>query len=158
MVLITFNGSVSLIISLSLLQRLLGHLQGPVNERSIGPLQGSVYQRSIGHLKWSVYQRSLTGVSLSLFRAEVYCSSDLRCSLSISCGDLVAISQTPWNHSRGHNAENNETETSKLHHKIQTWVPSAKNNTIKASYHIVTHFIEWKIHNEIYVAPLIIII
>lgn len=51
-----------------------------------------------------VWLCSHTGVTVSFFSAELYCSSERKGSPlgNVSSGDLVAISQTPSYHSSGH--------------------------------------------------------
>lgn len=53
-----------------------------------------------------------TGVTVSFFRAELYCSSERRGSPlgNVSKGDLVAISHTPSYHSSGHKPEEDITK------------------------------------------------
>lgn len=56
---------------------------------------------------YSVKPISHTGVTVSFFSAELYCSSERKGSPlgNVSSGDLVAISQTPSCHSSGHRPE-----------------------------------------------------
>lgn len=58
--------------------------------------------------------RSHTGVTVSFFSAELYCSSERNGSPlgNVSSGDLVAISQTPSYHSSGHRPEGFNRSTS----------------------------------------------
>lgn len=51
--------------------------------------------------------------TVSSRRATLYCNSDLRCSLEISSGDLVAISHTPSYHSLGQITEKNTSSNEK---------------------------------------------
>lgn len=55
---------------------------------------------------------------MSSRRATLYCNSDLRCSLEISSGDLVAISHTPSNHSLGQITEKTTSSNEKKTHNI----------------------------------------
>ena len=55
--------------------------------------------------KKSKQSNRITVPMLSFLRAELYWSSDRKCSLDISNGDFAAISHTPSYHSLGHKAE-----------------------------------------------------
>lgn len=71
---------------------------------------------------------SRTGVTVSFFNAELYCSSERKGSPlgNVSSGDLVAISQTPSYHSSGHRPEDRiGKKTEGLDHfyiKCLTWL------------------------------------
>lgn len=66
------------------------------------------------HMCACVRVGSHTGVTVSFFSAELYCSSERKGSPlgNVSSGDLVAISQTPSYHSSGHRpADVNRSES-----------------------------------------------
>lgn len=71
---------------------------------------------------------SHTGVTVSFFSAELYCSSERKGSPlgNVSSGDLVAISQTPSCHSSGHRPEDQQKQSwsfwsfkNKWHYQIE---------------------------------------